>query len=307
MDEYRVDLVHSHYARDLWTLAPALCRQRVPLILTKHLGTQQPKRDLLHRWIYRRVNHVVAISEVIRQNLLATHPLTAEQVSVVHHGVDLREFAPETIDRKAVRHELELAPDHLVIGIIGRLQISKGYLEFLEMARQIAAEFPHARFLLVGEASRGESNEAEMILGKIQEWRLETVVRHLGFRQDIPRLLAAMDIFVFPSHAEAFGLALIEAMAMAKPVVASNSDGVLDIVLDRQTGLMAPPRDVGALRAAVALLARDAEQRLAMGRRARDHVLKFFALDRMLNAIESIYHTAWSNTAIIYEEKKSCI
>src|SRR5574341_694130 len=83
MDEYRVDLVHSHYARDLWTLAPALWRrQRVPLILTKHLGTQQPKRDLLHRWIYRRVNHVVAISEVIRQNLLATHPLTAEQVSV---------------------------------------------------------------------------------------------------------------------------------------------------------------------------------------------------------------------------------
>jgi glycosyltransferase involved in cell wall biosynthesis len=136
-----------------------------------------------------------------------------------------------------------------------------------------------------------------MILAKIREWRLEQVVRHLGFRRDIPRLLAAMDIFVFPSHAEAFGLALIEAMAMAKPVVTSNCDGVLDIVIDQQTGLMVPPRHVEALSQAVFSLARDAGQRLALGRRGREHVLKFFALDRMLNAIESIYHTALSKTA----------
>jgi glycosyltransferase involved in cell wall biosynthesis len=231
--------------------------------------------------------------------LLATHPLRPEQVSVVHHGVDLSQFAPEAIDRSQVRQELGLTPDHLVLGIIGRLQVSKGYLEFLAMARQIAAEIPQARFLLVGEASRGEAREAEMILAKIHEWQLEKVVCHLGFRRDIPRLLAAMDIFVFPSHAEAFGLALIEAMAMAKPVVASNCDGVLDIVIDQQTGLMVPPRRVEALSQAVRSLARNAEQRHAIGRRGREHVLQYFSLDRMLDAIESIYHTALSKTAII--------
>ncbi len=299
LDDNGVDLVHSHYSRDLWTIVPAIRRRgQVPLVLTKHLGTQKPKRDLLHRCIYRRVNHVVAISEVIRRNLLDTHPLRPEQVSVVHHGVDLSQFTPETIDRAAVRQELGLAPEHLVLGMIGRLQISKGYLEFLAMARQISAEIPHARFLLVGEASRGELSEAGMILDKIREWQLEKVVCSLGFRRDVPRLLAAMDIFVFPSHAEAFGLVLIEAMAMAKPVVASNCDGVLDIVLDRQTGLMVPPRHVEALSQAVLALARDGERRLKMGLRGREHVLKYFALDRMLSAIESIYHTALSKTAI---------
>lgn len=299
LDENGVDLVHSHYSRDLWTIVPALQRrERTPLVLTKHIGTQKPKRDWLHRAIYRRVAHVVAISEVIRRNLLDTHPLRPEQVSVVHHGVDLSEFTPETIDREAVRRELGLAPEHLVLGIIGRVQVSKGYLEFLAMARQISSEIPQARFLLVGEASRGEASEAEAILAKISEWQLESVVRHLGFRRDIPRLLAAMDIFVFPSHAEAFGLALIEALAMAKPVVASNCDGVLDIVSDRQTGLLVPPRQVEALRQAVLALAHNPALRFELGRRGREHVLKFFALDRMLNAIESIYHTALSKTAI---------
>ncbi|MDZ7291337.1 MAG: glycosyltransferase family 4 protein [candidate division KSB1 bacterium] len=299
LERQAVDIVHAHYSRDLWTIVPALrCSRRVPLIFTKHIGTQKPKRDFLHRWIYRHVNHVVAISEVIRQNVIATHPVVAERVSVVHHGVDLSRYAPEEIDREAVRSELGLTAEHLVFGIIGRLQVSKGYLEFLEMARRLVLELPQARFLLIGEASRGESSEAEMILGKIREWQLEKVVQHLGFRRDIPRLLAAMDIFVFPSHAEAFGLVLIEAMAMAKPVVSSNCDGVLDIVLDGETGLLVPPRQVEALRQAVLFLARNVEQRVQMGRRARAHVLKFFSLDRMLDAMEFIYHKALSKTAI---------
>jgi glycosyltransferase involved in cell wall biosynthesis len=300
LEKHAVDVVHSHYSRDLWTIVPALQmdRRRVPLIFTKHIGTQKPKRDFLHRWIYQRVDQVLAISEAIRKNLIATHPLAPERVTVIHHGVDLEQFAPERIDRMAVRQELGYEPQHLVLGIVGRLQISKGYLEFLEMARRLRSEMPQARFLLVGEATRGEAGEAHMILDKIREWQLEPVVRWVGFRRDIPRLLAAMDIFVFPSHAEAFGLVLIEAMAMAKPVVSSNCDGVLDIVLDRQTGLMVPPRNVDALTHAVLSLAHDAAQRLELGRRARTHVLHFFALERMLNEIETIYHNALSESGI---------
>jgi glycosyltransferase involved in cell wall biosynthesis len=299
MKKMKVELVHSHYSRDLWAIVPALqYGYRLPLIFTKHIGTQKPKRDWLHRWIYRHVDHCVAISEVIRRNLIATHPLAAEQISVVHHGVDLDQFTPDRIDREAVRNELGYAREHLVLGIIGRLQISKGYLEFLEMARRIKSEAPQARFLLIGEASRGESSEAQMILEKIREWQLEEIVQWLGFRRDIPRLLSAMDIFVFPSHAEAFGIVLIEAMAMAKPVVSSNCDGVLDIVQDHEAGLMVPPRNVEALTQAVSALARDARLRLELGRRARSHVLKFFTLQHTLDAIEFIYHRALSQRGI---------
>jgi len=295
LDENAVDLVHSHYSRDLWTIVPALqWRSRAPLILTKHIGTQKPKRDPMHRWIYRRVNHVIAISEVIRQNIIATHPISAERVSVVHHGVDLSRFTPDEGARGDARQELGLSPEHLVLGIVARLQISKGYLEFFEMARRLVDEIPQARFLLIGEASRGETSEAQMILGKIREWQLEKFVFHLGFRRDIPRLLNAMDIFIFPSHAEAFGLVLIEAMATAKSVVSSNCDGVVDIVRDRETGLLVPPRDVEALYKAVLALAQNPTQRLALGRQGREHVLKFFALERMLEALESIYNRVLS-------------
>jgi len=287
--EKKIDLVHSHYSRDLWTIAPALLGRRMPLVLTKHLGTQKPKRDVLHRWIYRRVDHLVAISAIIRQNILATHPVPADHVSVVHHGVDLSQFRPHENERAATRQELGFAPEHLVLGIIGRLQISKGYLEFLEMARRLRRELPEARYLLVGEASRGEAGEAQMILGKIREWQVDDIVSALGFRRDVPRLLNAMDIFVFPSHAEAFGLVLIEAMAAAKPVVSSNCDGVLDIVRDRETGLLTPPRQVDALCEAVRTLARQPAQRLLMAQNAREHVLNFFALERMLEKLESIY------------------
>ena len=306
LDESRVDLVHSHYSRDLWTIVPALHRHRaVPLILTKHIGTQKPKRDALHRWIYRRVDYVVAISEVIRRNLIATHPIPGERVGVVHHGVDLSRFTPNENERAAARQQLGLAPEHLVLGIIGRLQMSKGYLEFLEMARRLRDELPHGRYLLIGEASRGETGEAQMLLDKIREWQLEEIVYTLGFRRDIPRLLNAMDVFVFPSHAEAFGLVLIEAMATAKPVISSNCDGVLDIVRDHETGLLTPPRDVEALCAAARTLAQNPALRLEMGQRGREHVLKFFALERMLEALERIYHRI-SSKLELPKENMSC-
>lgn len=302
-----VDVVHSHYSRDLWTIVPALhLGRRVPLVLTKHIGTQKPKRDPLHRWIYRHVDHVVAISEVIRTNLLATHPLPAARVSIVHHGVDLHQFTPNAHVRSAVRQELGFTAAHLIFGIVARLQVSKGYIELLEAARQLAGELPHARYLLIGEASRGETGEAQMILDKIREWQLEKIVHPLGFRRDIPRLLDALDVFVFPSHAEAFGLVLIEAMAMAKPVISSNCDGVLDIVRDQETGLLTPPQNVAALVAALRRLAQHPAQRLAMGQQARAHVLKFFALEHTLEALEAVYDRVFHQQPESPKENLSC-
>lgn len=115
------------------------------------------------------------------------------------------------------------------------------------MARRIRQAVPRARFLLIGEASRGEEAEARHILQKIDALDLRSVTQWLGFRKDVARLLSAMDIFVFPSHAEAFGLVLIEAMAMGKAVISSNCDGVLDIVKHGETGLLVPPKEIETL------------------------------------------------------------
>ena len=293
LQEWEVDIVHSHYSRDLWTIAPALSLNkklsRVPLILTKHIGTQKPKRDFLHKKIYRRVDHIIAISDVIQKNLIATHPITPNKVSVVHHGVDFSEFSSSEFMRNSARDELGYTKGHIVFGIIGRLQISKGYLEFLEMASRIIQVMPAARFLIIGEATRGEPEEGRLIHHRIQQLNLNAVTKCMGFRKDVARMLSAMDIFIFPSHAEAFGLALIEAMAMGIAVVSSNCDGVLDIVQDGENGFLVSPRDVDGLTKTALNLAHNAETRKHFGEAGQRHVARFFSLKKSIDNIETIY------------------
>jgi len=208
---------------------------------------------------------------------------------VIHHGIDLKQFQFREEDRHAVRAELGIRPDAKVIGIIGRLQIGKGYLEFLQMARRVKGAHPDARFLIVGPATRGETKEAGLILGKIREWDLQDCVIRTGFRADIPRVLSAMDLFVFPSHAEAFGLVLIEAMAVGLPIVSSSCDGVLDIVHHGETGWLVPPRDVTQLTEAVLALLQDEQKRKAFGEAGRRRAESCFDIEWMVNRVEDVY------------------
>jgi len=284
------DVIHAHYSRDLWQLVPAMkAVADVPLVFTKHIGTQRPKRDPLHRWLYRRVDYAVAISRVIAQNLLATHPLPAAKVGVIYHGVDVAEFERARERREQVRREFGFGPDHLAIGIMGRLEPHKGHLEFIAMAERVAPVLPEARFLIVGGETVGEEEKAERIRAR---WRSSPVRDRIvlaGFRSDVPAVLAAMDLFVFPSHAEAFGLVLIEAMAAGLPVVTSNCDGVLDVVEEGVTGWMVPPTDVDGLANHVLAVARDLQLRQKISRAAVEVARFKFSRERMVDEIVSLY------------------
>lgn len=290
LDQEAIDLVHAHYARDLWTIAPAMRRRgQRPLIFIKHIGTGKPKRDPLHRWIYSRVDHVIAISRVIEENLLATHPLRREQVSIIHHGLDLREFDRDAAARRRIRQEWGIAEAEILIGTAGRLQAGKGHLEFLDMAAVISARYPQARFVIVGEATRGEEERARPILERRKALGLEERVLMPGFRRDMPHLLAAMDIFAFPSRAEAFGLVLIEAMAAGTAVVSTRSDGVLDIINHEENGLLFDPQHPDELTCLVERLIKETEYREMLGRNGRASVEQRFSRERMLEKLTALY------------------
>jgi glycosyltransferase involved in cell wall biosynthesis len=289
----RIDLVHCDWSRDLFTLVPALAPHRhVPLVLHKHVGVLTGKRLWVHYVLYRRVDRVIAISDVIQRNFTERHPIDPAKVVTIHNGIDPGRFRPDAAARARVRAELGFADDHLVVGIVGRVTPSKGHREFLDMAARLAGDFPEARFLVVGEATRGEEEEGRAILDAIDAGALRGRVTVTGFRRDVPDLLAGMDVFAFPSHNEAFGLALIEAMATGLPTVSSDCDGVLDIVVEGETGLMVPPKDGAKLAAAAALLLGDASLRERMGRAGRARVLERFTEDRMAVAIDRLYGEA---------------
>jgi len=285
-----IDLIHTDNSRDLFSLVPV--RQlsgRLPLVLQKHIGTGDPKNLVVHHYLYRRVDFVIAISEVIRANLLATHPLRPDQVGVVHAGIDLGRFHGDPVARARIRTELGVPDSACLVGIIGRLQKEKGHFDFIEVAQRLAPDNPETRFVMVGAPTPGWEEEAAEIRQAARDAGLGERLILAGFRTDVPALLDAMDLFLFPSHAEAYGLVVVEAMAMGLPVVAYGCDGVLDLVVSGQTGELVDLYDRDALTAVTAGLLADGERRRAMGRAGRQRVEERFTEEHMYRQLESLY------------------
>jgi len=289
--EEDVDLVHTHYSRDLWALVPALWMggEKVPLVLTKHIGTMEPKKDPLHRWIYRRVDFIIGISRVIQQNVIQTHPIDPEKVGCIPNGVDLRAFDTERDDRIAVRGSMGIPADALVVGMTARLSWWKGYREFLEMAEQLVKVRSDVWFFAVGGATLGEEREEEEIRNFARSLRSDGKVIFAGFQRNVARFLRAMDIFVYPAYAEAFGLVLIEAMAAGLPVVSSDCDGVPEIVVEVYFGRRLPPRDSLALTEAVTEMLEDSSKMREYGRAGRVRVLDIYDFDKVISRTEELY------------------
>lgn len=286
----KYDLIHSHYSKDLWQIVPALkiLKSNTPLILTKHLGSFINKNDKLHAWIYSRLNAAIAISNVIKENLIATCPIDKEKVVVVPNGIDTNRFAPDPDKRKMVRQEFGIDENKIVIGMIARFSPGKGHEEFLTAAAGLNKKYDNIVYIVVGEASRGEKYYEE----KIKELSNVLEIKNIfftGYRSDTETLLNGMDIFAFPSHAEAFGIALVEAMAVGIPAVCSNSDGVLDIAIDGITSYLFQNKDAGDLQKKLELLINYPEERKKLGNAARKRVKEEFEIDEITNRIMDFY------------------
>ena len=289
----KFDLIHTQASKDLWVLVPALkiIKSNIPLLLTKQVGSFIIKKDKLHKWVYNRVTYALAISEVIKRNLLETCPLTEEKILLLHNAVDTNKFDPEKIDRQKVRKEFNFADDEIIVGMLARFSPGKGHEEVLFAAEKLSKKFSNLKFLIVGEASRGEKEYANQIKKLVADHNLKNVV-FAGFRSDTAEVLSALDIFCFPSHAEAFGIALVEAMAMGVPSVCSNSDGVLDIAVNGETSFLFEKKNGNDLAEKLELLISSKEKREQFGRASRERAVKFFDLAFLTEKVISIYKQA---------------
>jgi glycosyltransferase involved in cell wall biosynthesis len=286
-----IEIVHTQLSQDLPALVPAAVyvSQPPPIILTKRVGSFISKKDPFHRWLYRHVSLIIAISDVIRRNVIATCPVDPDRVLTLFDGVDLERFNPETVDSHAVRRELGIEEDTIVIGVVGRFSPGKGHEEFLQAARVILSQNPRVKFLIVGEPSHGEESYGNEIRRSAAPLMEKGAVIFTGFRRDIPQVMGALDILAFPSYAEAFGDVLIEAMAMKLPVVSTNCDGVLEIVVDGETGIQVPPKDAPALADGLLTLIRDPVLRKKLGEAGRLRVEKLFDLKKRTARMDELY------------------
>jgi len=286
-----VDVLHCHYAKDLWVLVPALCGRYagVPLVLTKHIGTLKPKKDALHRMLYRRVDFVIAISEVIRRNVVRTHPIAENKVGVIPNGVDLSGFNSATKNRREIRRSFGIPENATVVGMAGRLSWWKGYREFIQTAEFLVRNRHDVWFLAVGGATLGEEAEAETVLRFARSLDVKDRLVFTGFRNDMADLYSAMDLFVYPAYAEAFGLVLIEAMAAGLPVVSTDCDGVPEIVQNGVTGMLVPARDAQSLIRAVDDLLAHPRRMRAFGQAGKKRTERVYDFETVVSRIERLY------------------
>jgi len=287
-----INIVHCQLSKDIATIVPAmrLSRRKAPIILSKRVGSYVSKKDVFHRFTYAHVSKVMAISKVIHKNVLDTTPVTPDRVMTLHDAIDTDLFSLRQVNRNQARMKFGFADDLIVIGLVGRFSPGKGHEELLEAASLLISRHTNIHFLIVGEASHGEERYAQKIRTLSRSLGLEKVVSFSGYRKDIPEIMAALDIFAFPSHAESFGVVLIEAMAMERPVVSTNCDGVVDIVVDGQTGIYVHPRNAGELANALTTLINDAALREKMGKAGRRRVEELFDQRKQLNKIEEVYY-----------------
>jgi glycosyltransferase involved in cell wall biosynthesis len=287
----KYDIIHSGASKDLWLIVPALkiSSLKTPLLLSKHMGSYIVKKDFLHKLIYSRVNYALAISNVIAKNLADTTPLPKEKILLLHNGIDTNVFDPAKIDSLKVRDEFEIKKDELLIGMIARFSPGKGHEEFLYAAKVMNEKHNNLRFMIVGEPSKGEDEYFTTINNLAREYNVNNKIIFTGFRKDTPEVLGAMDIFVFPSHAEAFGIALVEAMSMGKPTICSNSDGVLDIAVDEITSYLFEKQNRNSLTEKLNLLIQSAQIRKSFGAEGRSRAVQMFDIEVFTKRLIDIY------------------
>lgn len=285
----KIDLIHTHFSKDLWLIVPALkfSGLNTPIVMTKHIGSAIEKKDLLHNFIYNRLDCAIAISEVIRQNLLDTTVLSEKKVALVHNFIDINKYAKKA-SPEGLKKEFGINPSQTVIGMVGRISPGKGHEDVIEAVRILSQDKPDIKVIIAGASQENERQYEEGLKEKVRQYGLGEYIIFTGFRKDIPELLSLFDIFLFPSHAEAFGLSLLEAMASGLPSVVCFSDGVKDIALEDVTSLTYGRGEFTRLADNIKKLLASPELRMKLSENSLERV-KLFSPELFQEKIEKLY------------------
>jgi len=218
--------------------------------------------------------------------------MPAEKLEVVPLGIDLREFNHAKYTRKQSRAFFNLPKNDRLIGVLGRLDPQKGQEILLHAVPGVVKKHPTARFVIAGDETAGESGYKARLEHVSRTLAIEKRVTFLPFTNDVPRLLAALDVLVLPSFSETYGLVIVEAMAMKTPVIATNAGGVPEIVTNGRTGLLVEPRDSDALGRAIHSLLVNISLRSKITRAARTETLRRFdfslTVEKLLRVFNSL-------------------
>lgn len=295
--------VHSHTRFDVWTASlAARFTPRVRLIHSVYMNVA-PKRDILHRFIYRRANAVLSSSELINREIRERYPVHPSRVHLMRYGIDLALYQNDSAVRTQRRTSLGVAPEEILVGMMGRIDTQKGVREFVESYPLLPERARDCtKYLLIGEPTLARTRadgtpeyepdsaacEAH-IRAFINDHRLGERIIRVGFQREFIPYLNAMDVFVLPSYAETYSLSVLNAMAMGLPVIGTKAGGTEEQVIDGERGLLIAPRSAQAIADAVAFYVEHPDARVSHGAAGRQYVFTEHEMGRTVERLGEIY------------------
>ena len=291
-----VVVVQGYSAEVLGGIAARIAGVKHTINWVHNIGNVEPRgtvRSTVDRALTRWTSGYFGVAEAQRRYLVDELGYPDDKIRIIYNGVDPAQFSIST-DR-GVRAEFGFAEDDPVVGIVAMLRPEKDHVSFLRAARIVVDELPRARFLIIGDGPIRPQLEA-----LCTELQLTMNVHFAGSRDDVARLLQAIDVFVLSSvTVECFPISLLEAMACARPAVCSAVGGIPEMINDGETGYLVPPKDPQQLAARLGRLLRDPATARRMGRAARARVEAEFDLDRSIAAAQQAIEDVVSGQAVL--------
>jgi glycosyltransferase involved in cell wall biosynthesis len=290
----RFTVVHTHCSKAGLVGRVAARLTRTPVVVhTFHILAAHEGLSRRRRWVYLALERLVrpfahqyvAVAPRVALEAVQQRLARPGRIAVVPSAVEITS-APRGLGAE-VRRELGIAPGVPVVGTVGRIVAQKAPLDFVRMCGLIHERRPDVAFVLVGDADLEAAGLEDEV--RAEAARLGVPIVFTGFRSDVPRVASIFDVYVVPSLWEGLGRALTEAMALARPVVATAVNGVPDLVEPGATGLLAPPGDPAALAAATEWMLDHPHEAAEMAAQGRARVLAGFGPELMCDALDRLY------------------
>jgi glycosyltransferase involved in cell wall biosynthesis len=291
--QIKPDVVHTHMAKagTVGRLAAHMCGVRL-IVHTYHghvfHGYFSPTKTRVFLTIERALglltDRVIVVGDGQREEIASYGVAARQKLVAIPLGLELVQFLDAEQVRGQLRRELGIAPDVPLIGIVARLVPIKAHEVFFLAAKRVRAALPRAQFVVIGDGERRA--ELETLAA---EMGLSDAVRFLGWRSDLKRVYADLDVVALSSRNEGSPVALIEALASARPVVSTAVGGVAEVVLDGETGLLVPPGDPAAFAESLVKLLNERHLAERLGLAGRQHVYPRYDSSRLVDDVRHLY------------------
>ena len=287
----RPDILQSHSSIDSWLIALTGTLLNIPIIRSRHVMIPV-KNHVFNRWLYAKAPRLVLASGRGIVNTVTTNTgISNDKIISIPAGVDLNKF-DFRISGEKIRNDLGLSPNQPLIGIVSVIRSWKGHEHFVDSVPFVIENFPDARFAIIGSGPAYES-----IRERVKNQGLEKFIFMLGHRDDIPEIMAALDIYCVTSFGmEGTTQVIPQAIAMKTPVVSTRMDSILPILGDGKWGILVEPENPQAIANGIIELLDDPELARSIAEKAYTFGKNELSLDRMMDKVVNIYHEVLDNS-----------